>query len=109
MRCSACNAPVGYKKKKPVTVFSGHMNSHYTDSINPADKIPKGEYEDLCDTCIGVIRYYNTDFSDHNIGEVQREAKEFYLESDSAYEDGSMAGDFEITEDFYQGYRKDGL
>ena len=110
MRCVACNASLGYRKKRPVTVFSGQMNSMYTDApIHPDDKIPKGQYEDLCDNCINEIKYYNFDLTAHNIGEVQREDKEFMMESDEAFEDNNMSGEFEITEAFYQGYRKEGL
>ena len=61
MRCVCCNSVMGYKKMKPVTTFSGDMDSVYTDRI---EGFPKNATEDLCNKCISEIRNYNISLND---------------------------------------------
>ena len=53
-----CGNRVNHTKKRPVTTFSGTMNSVYTDVVND---FPKHEYEDLCPICQDAIRFSNSD------------------------------------------------
>lgn len=57
-RCVACDGSVNHSKKKPVTTFSGTMNSVFTDHV---DSFPRHEQEDLCVRCQEKIKYQNSD------------------------------------------------
>lgn len=60
MRCKACDRKMDFKKKRPVTTFSGQVNSLYSDKM---EEFPRKELEDLCPTCIGFLRDYNSDMN----------------------------------------------
>lgn len=108
MRCIACDAPLSYKRKKPVTTFSGEMASHYNDSFQMLNKIPKGEVEDLCPRCISTISTYNYDQTNLPEGEMHSWTNETILPSEE-YEDNNLSAEWEITEAVYQGFRDKGL
>ena len=56
--CSACGGKVNVGKKKPITTFSGAMNSVYTDHVSD---FPRHEDEDLCTSCQDAIKFMNSD------------------------------------------------
>lgn len=59
-RCSACNSQFTPNKKKPVTTWSGEMNSVFADKI---EDFPVKDKEDLCNSCIASIRNMNSDLT----------------------------------------------
>lgn len=104
MRCTACDSPMNYKKKRPATVFSGQMMSEFTDNV---PEFPKHEQEDLCEKCIRSIRDYSSDLNqdtdvDNHFTYVDNDREVVNnLETD----DTDMFHNARMTEAVYEGFR----
>jgi hypothetical protein len=85
------------KKRKPVSTWSGHMLSVYTDLV---EGFPVNEYEDLCKKCIRVINGSSSDLNPEMSGYDKVEK----VLNDS-YDDEVLDGAFEYTQHVYEGYR----
>lgn len=102
-RCVACNAPLSGSKRKPASTFAGSMNSVFADRI---EGFPTNEEEDLCSSCLGSIRNYNSDQNDqfgiyNKLFSNVNDGDELFLEEDPE----SLASPSDYVEDLYQGYR----
>ena len=103
IRCIACDGFVTRNKKKPVSTWTGELNSVYTDKV---EDFPK-EREDLCNKCIGSIRNINADLSygnNHSVGDL---FKSYLRDDDTKSADcytEHLDNEFLQCENMYQGY-----
>ena len=104
--CAACSRKVSSKKKKPLTVFQGEMNSTTGLKI---DSFPRGEDEDLCNTCKTSIRFYSKDLDDQYKSKyliVDENTKIYNHDFDRSvhYFTDNLDADYLESEMQYQGY-----
>lgn len=99
MRCKACDRKMDFKKKRPVTTYSGELNSLYSDKV---EEFPRKELEDLCPTCIGSLRDYNIDMNK----EIDLESPQPTEVPELEYEGQDLRLDIgmERVENVYQGF-----
>lgn len=102
MRCIACNSLItnNSKRKKPVTLYIGHMNSIYTDVV---EDFPRNEHEDLCTQCIRSVNGISSDLSEF----VDVDAGGFWRSTGIApdIEPEVMDSAFEYTTKVYEGFK----
>lgn len=116
-RCTCCNSEMSPKRKKPVTTWSGEMDSVYSECVKD---FPKGEWEDLCPRCLKEIRNYNADLTKgmENLETVATAENIFpqfcppvrMIQSDKMEEECSelrMDVEFRYVNTVYQGYSDD--
>jgi hypothetical protein len=97
-RCICCNTILSFnsKKKKPVTLWSGHLDSKFTDAL---EAFPNHEYEDLC---VGCIRAINGISSVTNKNVNSYDPIENLYEGD--FDQDCIDSAFEYTQRVYEGY-----